>query len=410
MVQLTGMMAYALILIKKTDLIFNLTDTDLTVGIVNNVQLNVDSNYLPGGALTDETPLDIIIKYNDFEIPVNYDENLNDYVFDLDLTDKIDNKPIDLTLKVYESKYVNESVIKHNINCHYPVADNFNTFKSLVVSGSNVIELTDSIFFNEDLILPQSLYVIGHELNMDLGNHTIFIKDVNCRIDEAVFSNGNPVFVQDENSKLILNNCTFTNASISDEYKGSVISTLSSQNIVSELKGCSILNCHHSIYHHDTLIIDKCNARYNIFNETVDTDYPAFLTMYDGTCDITHSIFDIDYDTDELCTNEIDIKYAESLIALGEYTILNGFTTDKLSTDNSLPLFDNPYNNQSHIYCKYYYPAIECGVITSPIKSKEDKSVCHTILGNDWVFKNNVQVTRADSGFENDLRRITWED
>ena len=32
---------------------------------------------------------------------------------------------------------------------------------------------------------------------------------------------------------------------------------------------------------------------FNSFNEGVDTDYPAFLTAYDGTVELTNSIFDI---------------------------------------------------------------------------------------------------------------------
>lgn len=412
---------YCIFTVIKSDLEYALDDTDLLVGIINKVHLHVDEEYLPyidsehlpRGALVDDNPdarLDIIVNYNGLEIPAIYDETIDDYCFDLDLTDKMDKNPIELTLKIYESKYVNEIIAKHNMPCHYPVADNFTTLQSLITMGSEAIELSSDITFTDNLTLPQNLYLIGNDYEINLSEHSVFIDDVNCKMVDLNFRNGNPVFVQGENSKLVVQNCSFNNASINDEYKGSVISTLNGENIVSELKGCSILNCHHSIYHHGTLVIDSCKVRYNIFNASVDTGYPAFLTMYDGTCDIANSIFDIDYLTDELCSDEIDIKFAESLIAFGEDTVFNGFATDKLSADNSLPFFDSQYNNQSHIYCKYYYPAIEGCVIISPTIDNEDKSVCHTILGNDWIFKNNVQVTRADTGAENNNRKINWED
>ena len=59
---------------------------------------------------------------------------------------------------------------------------------------------------------------------------------------------------------------------------------------LTELIGCTFINCHHTIYQGGELTIKNCKALFNSFNDAVDTDYPAFLTAYDGTVEITHAL------------------------------------------------------------------------------------------------------------------------
>lgn len=400
---------FVLVLLKKSDLVFDL-NTNLIIGIVNHVHLNISNDYLPGGALVDNTELDIIVKLNDVEIPVNYDNDVGDYCFDLDLSEKLDNKSIKLTVVVNESKYVNAALFSFNLSCRYSSADSFNSLKSLITAGAKVIELTNNIIFDNDLILQSNVYLVGNYFNVNLNDYSVIVEDnVNCKFEKINFVNGASCFIQHEDSKLMLFDCSFRNARIQDNYKGSVVSTLDSDNIVTEINDCIILNCHHSIWHGGLLSVKNTKALYNNYNDFVDTDYSAFLTAYDGTVEITDSTFDIDYKTTYLCENLTDVKFAESLISLGENTVLNGVSSDKLSSDNTLPLCVAQFNNQSHVYCEYYYPSISNCVITSPLLDYEDKNVCHTILGSDWVFKNNTQVTRKSNNTENNIRKIKWE-
>lgn len=414
---------FFLVLLKKSDLIFNLKDS-ATVGIVNSIKLNVDDRFLPQftgifqafgrGTLVNEDLLDITVICNGLEIPVVYDENIGDYYFDLDLTDKIDDNPVKFDLIVNEIDLVNASVHNLSLSCNYPSASNFEELKSNIVSGAKIIELTNDIVFNSNLIIPNNLLIYSKNHNVYLSSHNIRVpENVSVEIDDANFFNGANCFIQEINSKLILKNCRFENAIISDNYKGSVISADydgSENSIGTELINCRFINCHHTIYHGGDLTIKNCKALFNNFNDGVDTDYPAFLTAYDGTVEITNSIFDIDYDTDYLADNNIDIKFAEALIGLGEDTFFNGYATNQLKYNDSLPFFEYPYNNKSHIFAKYYYPQIDASVISSPILSKEDNCLCHIIIGTDWVYKNNVQITRTSWESENNNRKIQWED
>ena len=382
---------FILVLVEKTGLVFDLTGT-VTVGKLNHVPLSIDSHYLPTGDLVDGAELDIVINYNGTLITAEYDSSINDYCFDLDLRDKINDTPVNLTVLVNESEYVSPSVHNVVLGCTYPSASSFNELTSLIVSGAVTIKLTSDIVFTGNLDLTHPLHLICDDNTVNLSSYSISVKETSFTVDNGNFINGTPAIIQDKDSKVTCNNCSFSNASITDEYKGSVISTLPYENIVTIMRGCSILNCHHSIYHQGTLTIINMNATYNDFNDSIDTDYSAFLTMYQGTCDITQSSFNIYYP--DLCTDEIDVKFAESLVGLGENVLFNNSLASNLNKHNSLPFFLN-YNNQSSIYCRYYYSELEECLVTQAVTGSENKAVCHTILGNPTIYKNNVTVTRA---------------
>jgi hypothetical protein len=140
----------------------------------------------------------------------------------------------------------------------------------------------------------------------------------------------------------------------------------------------------------------------------VDKDNPAFLYQTDGDAEITNSIFDIDYQDNTLCENQINIGFAQALIRCGLTATINTATHESLQEDNKLPFFEN-YRNQSHVFAKYYYPQIETCVFTSPVENKETESICYCVTGTDWVYKTNAVVTRADWQNENTINNIDWE-
>lgn len=404
---------YLLFLLIKTDVLFGI-EHECTVGIINKIRLNVDRDFLPEGSLVSDEMLDINIRYEDKLITTYFDDDLGDYCFDLDLTNKRDNKPVKLEIMVNEINLVNAAVHNVVLDCKYSSASSYEELQRTIISGAEIIELTGDITLNNNLSIPRNLLIYGNNHNIYLSSYNIQIPyNVSAEIDDINFFNGTNCFIQQLNSKLVLKNCRFNNAVISDNYKGSVISADydgTDDSIITELIGCTFLNCHHTIYHGGELTINNCKALFNTINEGLDTDYPAFLTSYDGSVEVTNSIFDIDYNIEELCSNDVDIKFAEALIGLGENTIFNGYSTNQLKYNDILPFFEAPYNNKSHIFVKYYYPQIDACVISSPVIGKEDNCVCHMILGIDWVYKNNVLVSRADWNSENTIRKINWED
>ena len=392
-------------LLEKTNLDFNLLDNNLQVGVINHVRLNVNEDYLPNGDLVGTDYLNIEIEYDNNIIKAEYDLDINDYCFDLDLRDKYDNSNINLKVYVHEIDLVKSSNYEFNMSCSYPLANDFSELKLQLIKNSAVIELIDDIIFEENITISNDVHIIGNNFNIDLNTFNINIKNVKVKCEEINFKRGNACFIQEEDSKLILDKCKFENATITDKFKGSIIFS-NNESSITELYNCKFINCYHTIYTGGDLLISKCELLYDQWNNKIDNDYPVCATCFKGNVDITDSVFDIDLDINYLCENELDIKFAQSLIAIGEDTIINGYVGGNLNVNDSLPLFNAPFNNLSHIFIKYYYPQISACVISSPAIGFEDKCACHNILGNDWVYKNNVQVTRVSWGSENTIRKI----
>ena len=385
--------------IIKTDLEFDLSETSVTVGYVNKIKLNVNENYL-------DSNLDILINYNNQNISAEYDAGLNDYCFDLDLTEKLDSKPIRLTVHVNENEVVNPSITEVSLTCNYPTANSFSELQSQIVAGAEFIEFTDNIIFENSLSIPHDMYIICNDNTINLGSHHVIISDnVNVKFERGKFLNGESCFIQKPDSILTLTGCDFVNARITGNYKGSVVSSNNASSITN-ITNCSFHNCHHTIYTGSELNVTNCKALFDNWNDSLDADYSAFINAFAGIISVTGSICDIDY-ADKIINNE-EINYALSLIGLSTACTFNNVSANQLSDNEVLPFFGNFYNNRSHVFVPFYHATVDDVVVASPMLGKEDQSVCHRILGTDWVYKNNTQITRIDGA--NTLRKINWED
>ena len=397
----TDSKAFYLCFLQKTTVEFNTTET-LTVGKVNHTPLGVNSSYLPSGDLVDGAELDMTVEYNGETIPVIYDSTVGDYCFDLDLTDKTTDTDVKLKLNVYESEYVNNSTHEIILKAEYVNVNSFNALQTAISNGVEAVEVTEDITFTTDLEINHRLWIIGDNHNFNMNNHSIKCND-GVKFSNIVFMFGNPAIVQYE-SNIAIDGCSFHDCIINDKYKGSVLSGSGGATITNS----NIVNCHHSIYYAGELTVDNCSALYNHLNDYTDTDYSEFLTIYDGSVEISNSIFDIDITDDNYCTNQINAKFIQSLFSLGEDTTFNSNNSRLLTVNDVLPFFESPYNNRAHLFIKYYYPQVSTCVVDSPVNGKEDKACCHNILGSDWIYKNNVKITRLDREDENTLRTINW--
>ena len=401
----------------KTDFQFNLNQR-VTVGKVNKVRLNTDEDYLPNGDLTDGTELDITVTIGEETLNCYYDETVNDYCFDLDLTSKTDTNSLKCIVNVNESKYVNPSSMETSLKCNYLQVSNFSDLVNEIIYGSELIELTNDITFlsrinvNHDLVV----YAKGHELDFNKFGFNI-LNNATFKLNEAKVINGNSSIIQALRTKVDVTNCSFTNC-ISDNYNnlGSVIycdvnleSLADATDFTTNITGCTFKNNTCCIFHGGDLNITNSKL-HNTDTKYVDMNNPALICQTDGSCSITSSVFDITYNSDALCSQQINIGFGQALILCGETALINTYTREQLSHNDNLPFFEAPYNNQSHIFAKYYYPQIEECVITSPVTDKEDKSVCYAVTENDWVYTSNAHVTKASNHEENSYNPIIWED
>lgn len=408
--------SFLMILLKKTDLVFNFNNTCFA-GKINHIPLGVNRKYLPNGSMVDGNPLNMEIVYGDMVLPVVYDDNIGDYCFDLDLTDKLDTNSVKVSLKITSNTYVNNGVFDITIPCKYVSVDNENDLMSQILSGIKVLELGADIGLTSNISISNDLIIHGNGKRLTLNSHSIILNEgVKLIVENAELNIGNPAIIQKENSNLELTNVKFTN-NTSTEYNnlGSCIfcdvdleSLSVDSDFITILTDCIFINNHNAIFHGGQLTVDNCRYLNNDLTY-VDKDNSAFLYQVDGDAEITNSIFDINYTEDTLCENHTNIGYAQALVRCGLTATINTATHESLQEDNKLPFFEN-YRNQSHVFAKYYYPQIETCVFTSPVENKESESICYCVTGTDWVYKTNAVVTRADWQNENTINNIDWEE
>lgn len=406
---------YKLVQLKKTDFVFNFNNNCL-VGKINHIPLGVDQKYLPDGSMVDDTPLNIEIVYGDAVLPVTYDEDIEDYCFDLDLSNKLDTNSVKVSLNVKANTYVNSGVFDIIIPCEYVTISNEVDLMTQLALGIKVLKLGADLGLTSNIQISSDVIVYGEDNKLTLNNHSIILNEgVKLILKNAELNIGSPAIIQKENSILELTKVKFTN-NIAADYNnlGSCIfcdidleSLSVDSDFITRIKDCTFINNHSAIFHGGQLTVDNCKYLNNDLTY-VDKDNPAFLYQTDGDAEITNSIFDINYTEDTLCENQINIGFAQALIRCGLTATINTATHESLQEDNKLPFFEN-YRNQSHVFAKYYYPQIETCVFTSPVENKETESICYCVTGTDWVYKTNAVVTRADWQNENTINNIDWE-
>lgn len=406
---------YKLVQLKKTDLVFNFNNNCL-VGKINHIPLGVDQKYFPGGSMVDDAPLNMEIVYGDAVLLVTYDEDIEDYCFDLDLSNKLDTNSVKVSLNVKANTYVNSGVFDIIIPCEYVTISNEVDLMTQLALGIKVLKLGADLGLTSNIQISSDVIMYGEDNKLTLNNHSIILNEgVKLILENAELNIGSPAIIQKENSILELTKVKFTN-NIAADYNnlGSCIfcdidleSLSVDSDFITRIKDCTFINNHSAIFHGGQLTVDNCKYLNNDLTY-VDKDNPAFLYQTDGDAEITNSIFDINYAEDTLCENQINIGFAQALIRCGLTATINTATHESLQEDNKLPFFEN-YRNQSHVFAKYYYPQIETCVFTSPVENKETESICYCVTGTDWVYKTNAVVTRADWQNENTINNIDWE-
>lgn len=402
----------------KTDFRFNCNQT-LTIGKKNKVQLGTNTDYKPNGDMIGTYNPKITVTYEGEELEVTYDSTLQDYCFELDLTNKTNSGKVSFNVYVEQNKVINRTNTRVILDCDY---ETITTYVGLLsncgTGGADIIKLGANITLTDDIPIKHSIKIIGGDKTINLNEHSIKLDESVTFLAENInFNNGDTTIIQQNNTIVELTNCTFTNCT-STNYNGLGSCIYCDNNIEdldnptdyeTTLTNCTFTNNHNAILHGGTLIITGCKLHNNTYSSGFEKT-PSLLYQTDGSAIIRDSIFDIDYTTNNLCTGEINLGYGQCLIMCGETAFINGKTHDDLKDNNTLPFFNSQYNNRCHVFAKYYYPQIEACVYISPLTGFEDKSCCHAVSGVDWIFKNNAQVTRASWNTQNETRTITWEE
>lgn len=325
----------------------------------------------------------------------------------IDLSGVYNLTSVDVNVHVYATATDYENITSYTVPIVPLQVTNYQGLVDAIQNNNSVIvyngndDWTDNIIISNDTLIKAPSNADNVELAMN-GHGFIIGEGVTLKLQGLNVSEGNPAILQGKNSKVELTNCTFTNCSNEDNANlGSVIccdldtdSLNYTDDYTTNIIDCTFTDNHNCILHGGALNVVTSTYTNNDMSYTVPNN-PAFLFQVDGNAIITDSSFDIDYG-EQGDYSEKPIMYAQALFMIGETASVNNALYSDLGEDNKVNWHNNPYNNRSHLYCKYYYPSLQTIVYSTPTTGYESKSMCYALSGVDWVFKENVTITRAE--------------
>jgi len=375
---------YLFVKLLKTDFQFQ-CNQQLTVGEVNTVQLGTLTDYKPNGDLVGEYTTKLSVLYDNKTIPVVWNSQLNDYSFDLDLTDKTDEGKVRFKVIVETNDVLNASETDVVLNANFETIDTLAKLTELFRIGGTG-RLGANLTLTDDLTVSKSVNLIGNDCSIDMASHKLVIpSDKTFKAQSVGFSNGVNSLQQEPNSTVELNNCSFTGCT----GFGSVIdcqvdlaSLDETDDFTTKLTDCTFSNCDMAILHGGNLEVNGCSVIGKISNK----NYPYFLYQTDGNATILNSEFNLTDTT----VYDYDIEFNSCIFTCGETATINGYSHTELQNNNLTAFFDTQ-RNTSTIDVKYYYSLIE-----DTVHLQSNKGYCHSVSGVDFVYKTNITLTRGE--------------
>ena len=326
----------------------------------------------------------ITVLYNGETLPVTYDNTLNDYCFDLDLTDKTTESNIKFKVIIEDNNVINHTETNVKLTANF---DSINTITKLtqLFNNGGIGRLTNNLTLTNDLNVNNNVYLTTVDKTLTMEGHKITVPDSKTfKAENITFTGGQNTIQQNVGSKVELTTCTFTDCT----GLGSVIDCqvdIQSLNDPTDfnttLTNCVISNCNNpAIISGGELTVTGADVTGKVDNP----NYPYFLYQTDGEAVILDSKFKL------VSASQItsDIEYNSAIFTCGETAQINGHTHSELQT-NDLTSFLTVQRNSSEIDVTYKY-----NLINDYIKLEAGNGFCHSVSGVDYVFKTNVSLTR----------------
>ena len=199
-----GSISYGFVLVNLVKSDFKFTcDQTLTNGKVNKVQLGTDSEYLPNGDMIGEYTPHITVMYGDETLPVTWNSQLNDYTFDIDLTNHEKETDIPLTVYIDSNEVINQTETNIRLHTRFETIDTLSKVNALFTNGG-VGRLGANITLNTDLTVINDVYLIGNDHTINLDGHKIIIpSNKTFKADNTHFRYGENTIQQKNLNKCI---------------------------------------------------------------------------------------------------------------------------------------------------------------------------------------------------------------
>ena len=354
-------------------------DQDLILGEINTV------NFLYVG--DDETP------------PVNLFEIISDYPisditgnsFKLDLTDKFDTNNVQIKYKINNDVTYDCIPFEKDYTVKYNVVSDVTGLNSFFDKQGRVLTVSNEITLNKSLYVYNDMVITGENAVIDCNGYNIIVNG-ELTIDGVTFRNSPRIFIQNNNSKLTIKNCTFTGNGFGVNVGGVVFCNYSDENnIQTVISNSRFINNNSCIFHTGELTVMDCYFEVNneFKHEEIDVNNVFGIYQTSGELKFNNNEVYFDLTNDYYTVNRINIGFKQAILNIGESAIVNGNSTDKLLINNNTFLQNNKITTTS----KYYREDVSSNVNINPVNTS-NSNYLWIIENYDYIFRTNTEINR----------------
>ena len=354
-------------------------DQDLILGEINTV------NFLYVG--DDGTP-----PVNLFEIICDYPiSDITENSFKLDLTNKFDTNNVQIKYKINNDVTYDCIPFEKDYTVKYNTVSDVTGLNSFFDKQGKVLTVSNEITLNKSLYVYNDMVITGKNAVIDCNGYNIIVNG-ELTIDGVTFRNSPRVFIQNNNSKLTIKNCTFTGNGFGVNVGGVVFCNYSDENnIQTVISNSRFINNNSCIFHTGELTVMDCYFEVNneFKHEEIDVNNVFGIYQTSGELKFNNNEVYFDLTNDYYTINKINIGFKQAILNIGESAIVNGNSTDKLLINNNTFLQNNKITTTS----KYYREDVSSNVNINPVNTS-NSNYLWIIENYDYIFRTNTEINR----------------
>lgn len=372
---------YYLIYIKQDKAINALfpVNQDLILGEINTV------NFLYVG--DDETP-----PVDRFEIICDYPvSDITGNSFKLDLSNKFDTNNVQIKYKLTDDVDYDCIPFEKEYSVKYNTVSDVTGLNSFFDKQGKVLTVSNEITLNKSLYVYNDMVITGENAVIDCNGYNIII-DGELTIDGVTFRNSPRIFIQNNNSKLTIKNCTFTGNGFGVNVGGVVFCNYSDENnIHTVISNSRFINNNSCIFHTGELTVMDCYFEVNdeFKHEEINVNNVFGIYQTSGELKFNNNEVYFDLTNNYYTVNKINIGFKQAILNIGESAIVNGNSTDKLLVNNNTFLQTNKITTTS----KYYRDDVSSNVTVTSVNTS-NSNYLWIIENYDYIFRTNTEINR----------------
>lgn len=353
---------------------------DLILGEINTV------NFLYVG--DDETP-----PVNRFEIICDYPvSDITGNSFKLDLSNKFDTNNVQIKYKLTDDVDYDCIPFEKEYSVKYNTVSDVTGLNSFFDKQGKVLTVSNEITLNKSLYVYNDMVITGENAVIDCNGYNIII-DGELTIDGVTFRNSPRVFIQNNNSKLTIKNCTFTGNGFGVNVGGVVFCNYSDENnIHTVISNSRFINNNSCIFHTGELTVMDCYFEVNdeFKHEEINVNNVFGIYQTSGELKFNNNEVYFDLTNNYYTVNKINIGFKQAILNIGESAIVNGNSTDKLLVNNNTFLQTNKITTIS----KYYRDDVSSNVTVTSVNTS-NSNYLWIIENYDYIFRTNTEINRG---------------